>query len=122
MQATMLEARRTVLMAISDSTLQYQYSSRLSSEGFNVANVSDANECLDALRCRAFDILIVETELPLGQGEGIIEVLRNDSQIQAVPAVIIEIPVDSRKGHRRSNGSPLAIEELVQVVESRLRQ
>lgn len=121
MQAEMLEARKTVLMAISDSTLQYQYSSRLSSEGFNVANVSDANECLDALRCRAFDILVVEMQLPSGQGKGIIEVMRNDPQIQAIPAVIIEIPGDSIRDHRRSNGFPNAIEELVQIIKSRLR-
>jgi CheY-like chemotaxis protein len=95
MQSNQEEARKTILMAISDSTLRYQYSSRLASEGFSVANVSDAIECLDALRCRAFDILVVEMELPSGRGEGIVNMMSYDPQIQTIPAVIIEIPDDS---------------------------
>lgn len=107
-----------VLIAISDPQLQNQYASRLAEEGFSVANVLDGLSCLDALRCSRFDILVVEMHLQWGSGEGVVDVMSKDPEIETIPAVIVEIPttrlVDS------SNSQPSAIDELVQVIRRRL--
>ena len=42
--------KRSVLVAAANTEDRLQYSSRLAAEGYDVANVSDARTCLDAVR------------------------------------------------------------------------
>ena len=117
--------KQSVLVAIANPLVCLQYSSRLSAEGYDVANVSDALSCIGALRCRSYDLLVVEIRLPWGHGDGVVEVMQQDPEIEAIPAVIIN-PAASGHEPARVNGcsrfpvSELGVEELVREVRERL--
>lgn len=120
MQDIPVDAKWRVLVAMSDRAIQYQCSSRLADEGFNVANVSDACACLDALRCGRCDILVVEKQLAVGRDPGVVELMDNDPDIKTIPAVIVELPAKSKRNCVRREHDPFAMEELVQLIKNRL--
>lgn len=96
--ATPTKGRKSVLVAMANPSKRYEYSRCLAVEGFDVANVSDAFACLDALRCRPFDLLVVEEFLPWGHGDGVVEVIHSDPEIHTIPVILVEVPSRTSPG------------------------
>jgi DNA-binding response OmpR family regulator len=81
--------RPTVLIADADEMLAAAYRAFLLAEGFQVGCVTSGLECLEALRQRPPQALILDAELPWGSWTGVMEVMNQDPTIAPVPLVIL---------------------------------
>lgn len=85
-----------VLIADADRCLTEQYRAALASRGFTVAACNDALDCLDRLRGLRPDLLVLDADLPWGQGEGVLSLMR-EGDVPVAPAVVIGRGPDYRR-------------------------
>ena len=78
-----------VLMADPDESLTALYRDPLLQEGFELATVASGLECLARLRDRAPNVLVLEPRMPLGGGEGILDVMGETPHLAAVPVLVL---------------------------------
>lgn len=81
--------RPTVLIADTDELLASAYRAFLLAEGYETDCVTNGLDCLDRLRNRPPQALIVDADLPWGSGAGVLEVMSQDASIANVPVVIL---------------------------------
>jgi len=77
-----------VLLANGDKELQVQLSLFLSIHLVAVDLASSATECLQQLSERRYHSLIVDTDLKWGGAEGVLTIVRQDSQLSKVPVIV----------------------------------
>ena len=81
--------RPTVLIADADELLAAAYRAFLVAEGFSVDWVTTGLACLDLLRERTPEALILDAELPWGGGVGVLEVMARDLGMHSPAAVLL---------------------------------
>lgn len=82
-----------VLLAVRPTIHRFNYESLLVHNGFEVVTASDGIACLDALRSRAPDVLVIESDLPWGGGDGVLGVINDQWPLSnfAVVALISDV-------------------------------
>ena len=72
-----------VLIADSDPALLASYRDFLVRQGFEVALARDGLDCLAQLRSTFPDVLVLEPELPWGQGDGVLALMEEADGLAA---------------------------------------
>jgi DNA-binding response OmpR family regulator len=85
-----------VLMADPDQSLQPMYRERLLQEGYEVVTAASGLECLARLRERAPDVLVMEPQLPWGDGEEVLAVMGEVPELAMVPVMVLTSCRDTR--------------------------
>ena len=76
---------------------------------------------LEHLRTNKFAVLVIEINLPWGQGDGVIDVMFKDDAIETIPTVLLDfLQVSFSDDGQVGLSNPLSSEELVRVVHQRL--
>lgn len=78
-----------VLIADPNEVLRAVYREFLNREGFRVATAATALECVGHLRRFRPEVLVLEPELPMGGGDGVLALMHEDPQIASVPVVVL---------------------------------
>lgn len=78
-----------LLVAASSYHRRLRYILEMAAYGFEVRCVSNAMECLEHLRQGCTDALLVESDLLWGGAEGVLAVRAEDSQLSAIPVVLV---------------------------------
>ena len=86
--------------------------------GFSVTTAKSGLECLSQLLTRPPDLLVLDPELPLGGGYGVITMMREDHDVLLVPALIHTLDYD--QGIRRDNSFPVVGHERKPLSPDRL--
>jgi DNA-binding NtrC family response regulator len=105
--------RRCLLIANSDGATCGLYESYFSSAGYRVETVSDGMACMNRLRESCPDLLLLDSQLPWGGGEGVLTVLREDKSFARLPVVLFAdfIPIQEM--------SRLLIRPVIRCLEKR---
>ncbi len=82
-----------VLLADPDEGLLSLYQEGLAQEGFEVATARDGVDCVAKLRGFLPDVLVLEPELPWGQGEGVLAVMNEEASLPRVPVILFTHPL-----------------------------
>jgi DNA-binding response OmpR family regulator len=77
-----------IILADPDARLLATHHSFLAQHGYEVAVCSDALACLELLRSFRPDLLVLNPDLPWGQGEGVLCLMR-DGDAPTVPVVLV---------------------------------
>jgi DNA-binding response OmpR family regulator len=112
-------SRLRVLMVDPDTSLALSYLEPLSGEGFELATASCGLECLDRMRERVPDVLVLEPHLPWGGGDGVLAIMGEVPTFAAVPVMVLT----SCRDPRVLNGVaryPIADYRLKPIVPHRL--
>ncbi len=77
-----------IVLADRDAGLLADHGTFLARQGYEVAVCSDALACLELLRSFRPDLLVLDPDLPWGQGEGLLSLMR-DGDAPTVPVVVM---------------------------------
>jgi DNA-binding response OmpR family regulator len=77
-----------LLIADSDPTMAELYDSYFSNNNFQVTTVGNGVQCIDAIRRKMPDVLVLEHKLPWGGDDGVIECLQQDFPF-ACPEIVL---------------------------------
>ena len=78
-----------VLIADHDEQLRQRYSAFLTRDGFQVATAASGLECADQLRRFRPDVLVLEPELPWGQGDGVLALMHEESDVRIASVIVL---------------------------------
>ena len=78
-----------VLMADPDESLQPVYRERLLQEGFELVTAVSGLECVTRLRERVPDVLVLEPQLPWGDGEEVLAIMGEVPELAIVPVMVL---------------------------------
>ncbi len=87
-QSAAEEPRGSVLLAESQRRLRIDYERSLRSAGFAVEIAPDAMECLARLRQSPPDVLVLDSHLPWGGGDGVLALMREEPSVPLVPTLL----------------------------------
>jgi DNA-binding NtrC family response regulator len=77
-----------ILLADPDDRLMATHRHYLTARGYIVAACGDALGCVDLLRSFRPDLLVLDPDLPWGQGEGVLS-LMDDGDLPVVPVILV---------------------------------
>jgi CheY-like chemotaxis protein len=101
--------RPTVLIADADELLVAAYRAFFVVEGFQVDWVTNGLDCLNSLRQRSPQALILDAELPWGASSGVLEVMSQDPTIVFVPVVILTARPDALPAPASGHCTPVTL-------------
>jgi CheY-like chemotaxis protein len=81
--------RRQLLIAKTDHKMAGLYDRFFSNAGYRVNRASDALECLSCLRRDRPDLLLLDQDLPRGDGEDVLAWLRAEVGLWRVPVILV---------------------------------
>jgi DNA-binding response OmpR family regulator len=118
-----------ILLADADEHLLDCYREFLSRNGFEVAVATSGLDCVAKLRSFGPDILVLEPDLPWGQGEGVLALMREEVDTPAVPVLVLSArrePPGTSPGDtypvREHQTKPLAPDELANSIRRLFEQ
>ncbi len=82
------ESQQSVLLAAPESSSLWEARDLLSEEGLDVVSATSGVECINLLRDRQPDLLLLDPDLPWGQGEGVLAMMWQHADIPSVPVVV----------------------------------
>ncbi|MHB8861391.1 MAG: carbon storage regulator [Pirellulaceae bacterium] len=77
-----------VVIADTDEQLLASYRKSLSEMGFSVTTATSGPECLSQLCTHPPDLLVLDSDLPLGGGCGVIAMMRQEHTMPLIPVLI----------------------------------
>ena len=78
-----------ILIADPDKYLLNVYRDYLEQHGFGVLTATSGLECVEKLRERCPDVLVLEPSLPWGGGDGVLAMMHEAPNIPVVPVIIL---------------------------------
>ena len=78
-----------VLIADADVHLAASYREHLEQHGFQAATAADGVECLRRLREEVPEVLVLEPCLPWGGGDGVLEVVQEETRLRRIPVIVL---------------------------------
>jgi two-component system sensor histidine kinase and response regulator WspE len=78
-----------ILVVEDDADLQFIYDNTLSRKGHDVLGARRAEDAFALLATERFDLVILDINLPDRSGLRILESIRQDARLQAVPVVVV---------------------------------
>jgi two-component system, cell cycle response regulator len=85
----MTEPDGTVLVVDDEAMNRLLLVRSLEQEGLRVDSASDGLEALDMLRCRPFDLVLLDIVMPLADGFEVLAVMKDDPTLAHVPVIVI---------------------------------
>ena len=111
-----------------DPILLQIYRAYFPTRGFEVATASDGLECLELLREFLPDALILSLDLTWGGAEGILAIIREETQMRPIPVVLTVDRIDRSKAVKlllppvvKLLEKPFRLSDLEAIVEATLR-
>lgn len=89
-----------VLIADSNWKLLGRYELFLEESGLEVATASTALQCVELLRDFEPDVLVLEEELPWGQGDGVLDLMQTEPDVPVRPVIVLSARPDAEGLHR----------------------
>ncbi len=89
-----------VLLADADWKLLSRYEFFLEESGLEVAIASTALQCVELLRDFEPDVLVLEAELPWGQGDGVLDVMQTEPDVPVRPVIVLSSLPEAKGLHR----------------------
>jgi CheY-like chemotaxis protein len=117
-------SRRCVLVVDDDFDIREVMRELLCAEGYAVLTAADGSEALTALRAGTRpDVLLLDLTMPEVSGIEVIDVLRKDESLRAIPVVVCSVnrgydPDDL--GVHSVLRKPVAIDDLLEAVKKAL--
>lgn len=114
---------RTVLVVDDDPMIGELIAQVLALEGFEAFLVKDGREALQAAHDRHVDAITLDLDMPIVDGRGVLDGLRNDERTHDVPVVVVSANTqllskqDCAQVSRTLN-KPFDLAELIQAVSS----
>jgi DNA-binding response OmpR family regulator len=90
-----------VLLADTDEAFLASHRTFLSQNGFEVETATNGLDCLTKLRGFVPDVLVLEPDLPWGQGEGVLALMEEGSDVPLMPVMVLSARHDP---HAMSHG------------------
>ncbi len=113
-----------ILIADCDERLLHAYADCLCAAGFDVKTASDGLECLDVLKDFDPDLLVLEPQIPWGQGEGVVSLMREEPDVPLVPLIVLTSGTDLLDAYQlprfpvlERHQKPLSPDELTKSVQ-----
>jgi class 3 adenylate cyclase len=85
----------TLLVVDDDAGNRDMLSRRLARLGYTVATATNGREAIDALRRSAFDLMLLDIEMPEMNGYEVLEALKADPALRPVPVLVLSASDDS---------------------------
>lgn len=112
-----------VLIADSDWKLLGRYEFFLEETGLEVATASTALQCVELLRDLEPDVLVLEAELPWGQGDGVLDLMQTEPDVPVRPVIVLSSRPEAEGLHRvgaievaEYHQKPLSSRELREAI------
>ena len=90
---------------------------------------SDGLACLDALKDFDPDLLVLEPQIPWGQGEGVVSLMCEEPDVPLVPLILVTCGTDLLEDYQlprfpvvERHQKPLAPDELIKSVKRLIRE
>ena len=84
-----------VILVVDDSAENREMlSRRLGQLGHEVGFAEDGVECLEQVRSRPFDLILLDLWMPRLDGMGVLEQLKADPELQAIPVIVLSADDD----------------------------
>lgn len=111
----------SVLIAISNDDVRRRYAAAFRAVGYSASEATDGLSCLSALRSDTFDMLVIDQHLQWGGGDGVIEVMHQDTSIEDIPAALLNSYSPSESpGRAASDQCQFSCNEIVHIMQQRL--
>ncbi len=117
-----------ILIADPDQRLSHSYADRLIEVGFEVQTACDGLACIDALKDFDPDLLVLEPQIPWGQGDGVVSLMREEPDVPLVPLIVLTSGTDLLEEYQlprypvlERHQKPLSPEELIQSIRRLIR-
>lgn len=81
--------RTRVLIAAPDAGLLARYRTALGDRGFEVDTAASGIDCLSRLRQFRPDVLVLQPDLPWGQGEDVLARMHQDADVRPIPVIVL---------------------------------
>lgn len=82
-------SKRTILIADDDPRFLGALRTRLVAEGFEVSTAQDAYQAIDLARRTRPDLLVLDVNMPAGNGFSVQERLKNIAGLQETPVIFV---------------------------------
>lgn len=84
----------SVLIVEDTELLRRMYADKLQQEGFKVLSAADGLEALSLLRSETPDLILLDLVMPNMSGLEVLETLRKDDRLSAIPVLILSNPLE----------------------------
>jgi DNA-binding response OmpR family regulator len=89
-----------VLIADSDLKLLGRYELFLEGSGLEVVTANTALQCVELLRDCEPDVLVLEAELPWGQGDGVLDLMQTEPDVPVCPVIVLSSRPEAEGMHQ----------------------
>lgn len=89
-----------VLIADSDLKLLGRYELFLEGSGLEVVTADTALQCVELLRDCEPDVLVLEAELPWGQGDGVLDLMQTEPDVPVCPVIVLSARPEAEGLHQ----------------------
>ena len=108
-----------VLLADHDENLLATYREFLLRDGFDVLTARDGLDCVAKLRSFMPEALVMEADLPWGQGEGVLAMMYEDPKVPLIPVLVLST---SHNPEGRLGIFPVSVYQVKPLAPFRLAQ
>lgn len=84
-----LERKKVVCIVDDDDNIRDIYSVKFEREGFVVVTAKDGEEGLQVIRKEQPDVILLDIQMPVLDGVGVLRVLKADERLSKIPLVIL---------------------------------
>lgn len=85
----MLRSSQKVCVVDDDDSIRDIYTTKFRREGFVVVMAKDGEEALQVIRQERPDVILLDIQMPVLDGIGVLKVLRSDETLSKIPVVIL---------------------------------
>ena len=117
-----MAARRRILIAEDEAAIRSAVAEYLQSEGFDVVEVANGVEALEAARQTPVDLLLVDLAMPVMSGAELVQTWIGDESLCSIPVILISaapgLTTAAREfGVRATLAKPFDLDVLAAVVD-----
>jgi two-component system sensor histidine kinase/response regulator len=119
--------KKKIMLIDDSSTNNILYESILSEEGFEVTVVSNPLLAIQSIKSEKPDLIILDLRMPVLDGFQIMEKIRGDKDISAIPIIVLSAE-NSREAEQKSYNlgaalylnKPIGIDDIIQIVSKQM--
>ncbi|HVY48459.1 MAG TPA: response regulator [Minicystis sp.] len=113
----------SVLVVDDDADLRQTLVATLDEAGYDVREAGAGRAAIDELRRAPPDLVLLDLMMPGGNGWDVLEAIRGDAKLRAVPVVVVSAYASSApEGARALVRKPMGRMELLVAVASHVRE
>ena len=85
----MMRQSKKVCIVDDDDSIRDIYSTKFKREGFGVVLAKDGEEALQVIKEERPDVILLDIQMPILDGIGVLKVLKNDPELAKIPIVVL---------------------------------